>query len=82
LAHAFSFCLSAIATFVSNSRTGTGEGTAPLQTRVSRPKSFTLHNDEFSDWQKAKKPTYSAPEARFGRSDPAQWESETCEVVP
>ena len=49
-----SFLLLAVATFVPDSRCGAGEGTARLQTRVSRPKSVTLHNDESPDRQKAK----------------------------
>jgi len=40
-----------------DSRSGAGEGSAPLQTRVSRPKSVTLHNDESSDRQNAKSQT-------------------------
>jgi hypothetical protein len=43
-----------------DSRSGAGEGTAPLQPRVSRPKSFILHNDEFSDRQSAKTKLLSA----------------------
>jgi len=35
-----SFLLLAVATLRSDSRSGAGEGTAPLQTRVSQPKPF------------------------------------------